>query len=63
MIFSSLLINLSDIFFIIYKVDIAKFADDNTPNVTGDNIYSVVKLLEEVACAIFQKFKDKWDEG
>ena len=51
-------IYLCDLFFIIEKFDIANFADDNTPYVTGDNISSVVKLLEEVACAIFQWFKD-----
>ena len=32
--------------------------DDNTPYITVDNISSVVKLLEEVACAIFQWFKE-----
>ena len=41
-----------------WKFDIVNFADDNTPYVTGENISSVVKLLEEVACAIFQWFKD-----
>ena len=51
-------INLCDIFFIIKKFDIDNFAGDNTPYVTGGNISSVVKLLEEVACAIFQWFKD-----
>ena len=45
-------------FSIIEKLDIANFVDDNTPYVTGDNISSVVKLLEEVSCAIFQWFKD-----
>ena len=29
-----------------------------TPYVTRDNISYVVKLLEEVACSIFQWFKD-----
>ena len=51
-------IHLCDLFFIIEKFDIANFADDNTPYVTGENISSVVKLLEEVACATFQWFKD-----
>ena len=41
-----------------WKFDIVNFVDDNTPYVTGENISSVVKLLEEVACAIFQWFKD-----
>ena len=51
-------IHLCDLFFIIEKFDIANFADGNTPYVTGDNISSFVKLLEEVACAIFQWFQD-----
>ena len=51
-------IHLRDLFFIIEKFGIANFADGNTPYVTGDNISSVVKLLEKVACAIFQWFKD-----
>ena len=51
-------IHLCDLFFIIEKFDIANFADDNTPYVTGENISSVVKFLEEVACATFQWFKD-----
>ena len=51
-------IPLCDLFFIIDKFDIANFADNNTPYVTGHNISSVVKLLEEAACAIFQWFKD-----
>ena len=51
-------IHLCDFFFIIEKFDIANFADDNTPYVTGNNISSVVNLSEEVACAIFQWFKD-----
>ena len=45
-------------FFIIGKFHIANFADDDTLHVTEDNISSVVKLLEEVTCAIFQRFKD-----
>ena len=46
--------------FIIEKIDIASFSDGNAPYVTGDNISSVIKLLEEVACAtvFFQWFKD-----
>ena len=51
-------IHLGDLSFIIDKFYIVNFANDNTPYVTGDNIPSVVKLLEEVACAIFQWFKD-----
>ena len=50
--------HLCDLFFIIEKFDIANFAGNNIPYVTGGNISSVVKLLEEVGCAIFQWFKD-----
>ena len=49
-------VHLYDLFFIIEKFDLANFADDNTPYVTGDNISHVVKLLEEAACAISQWF-------
>ena len=49
---------LCDLFFIIEKFDIVNFADDNRPYVAGNNISSVVNLSEEVACAIFQWFKD-----
>ena len=47
-------IQLCDLSFIIDKFDIVNFADHNTLYVTGDNTSSVAKLLEEVACAIFQ---------
>ena len=42
----------------IEKFDIPNFVDDNIPYVIGHNISSVVEILEEVACAIFQWFKD-----
>ena len=51
-------IHLCDLFVIIGKFDIANFVDENTPYVTRDNIFSVVKLLEEITCAISQYFKD-----
>ena len=47
-------IHLCDLFVIIGKFDIANFVDENTPYVTRDNIFSVVKLLEEITCAISQ---------
>ena len=50
--------HLCDLYFIVDKFDIANVADDNTPYFKGDNISSDVKLLEEVACANFQRFKD-----
>ena len=50
-------IHLCDPFFIIDKFNVANFADCSTPYVTGDNTFSVVKLLEELVCTSF------WDEG
>ena len=47
-------IHLCDLFFIIEKIEIGNFSNDNTPPVTGDNISSFVKLLKELDCAIFQ---------
>ena len=51
-------IQLCDLSFIIEKFDFTNFADGNTPYVTGDNICSVVKLLEKIAFAISQWLKD-----
>ena len=38
--------------------DIANYADDNRPNVSGKNIDGVVKFLEESWCVIFKWFSD-----
>ena len=47
-----------NLFLIIEKFDIANFADDSTPHVTGDNISSVVNILDEVAFANYQWFRE-----
>ena len=40
---------LTDLHFIIEDTDIARYADDNTPYVSADNIDVVIKSLEEVS--------------
>ena len=40
-------IHLCDVFFIIGKFDIANFADDNTPYVTGNNIVSLLTFQKK----------------
>ena len=41
----------------------ASFADDTTPYVTGDNLESVVKQLEQAAKLLFQWFSDNQMKG
>ena len=40
---------LIDLFCIIEDTDIASYADDNTPNVSIDNLDGVIKSLEEAS--------------
>ena len=39
-------------------IDIASFADDNTPYKTGDNIEEVIQKLEAASKTLFQLFND-----
>ena len=59
-IFASLLFNidLCDLFLIMNHEDIANYADDNTPYVSGKNIDEVVRFLEESSRVIFKWFSD-----
>ena len=43
-------------FLIINHVDIASYADDNTPCIIADNIDDLFKSLEEASTALFQWF-------
>ena len=45
---------LADLFFIISNIDIASYADDNTPYIATDNIDDLIKSLEEAFTALFQ---------
>ena len=49
-------IDLWDLFFIMNHEDIANYADDNTPYVSGKNIDEVVRFLEESSLVIFKWF-------
>ena len=51
-------IDLCDLFFIINHEDIANYADDNTPYVSGKNIDEVNRFLEESSRVIFKWFRD-----
>ena len=45
------------------QYDIANYAEDNTPYVSGRNIEQVVASLEEVSEVIFQWFRDNQFQG
>ena len=45
-------------FFILDEFDIANYADDSTPYVSGRNIEEVITSLEEVSAHIFKWFRD-----
>ena len=51
-------IDLCDLFFVMNHEDIANYADDNTPYVSGKNIDEVVRFLEEPSRVIFKWFSD-----
>ena len=55
--------DLCDLFITMSQYDIANYADDNTPYVSGRNIKEVVASLEEVSEVIFQWFKDNQFQG
>ena len=50
-------------FFIFDEYDIANYADDSTPYVSGRNIEEVIASLEEVSKCIFQWFRDSEFQG
>ena len=64
-IFGPLLFNadLCDLFITTSHYDIANYADDNRPYVSGRNIEEVVASLEEVSEVIFQWFRDNQFQG
>ena len=47
---------LAGLFFIINDIDIANYADDNTPYVIADNTDGLIKSLEETSIALIQWF-------
>ena len=49
---------LADLFFVLNDVDIASYADNNTPHVIADNINSVITSLEKASKALFPWFEN-----
>ena len=47
---------MADLFFVISNIDIASYADDNTPYTAADNIDDLIKSLGEALTALFQWF-------
>ena len=55
--------DLCDLFITMSQYDIANYADDNTPYVSGRNIEEVIASLEEVSEVAFQWFRDNQFQG
>ena len=49
---------LADLFLILNDVDIASYADDNTPYVIADDINGVITSLEKASKALFEWFEN-----
>ena len=49
---------MADLFFILNDVDIANYADANTPYVIADDISSLITSLEKASKALFQWFEN-----
>ena len=56
-------IYLCDLFLLVCNIDVASYADDTTPDVTGDDIESTVRQLEQAAKLLFQWFSDNQMKG
>ena len=59
---------LCDLFLIMENIDIASYADDNTPYTKGNSIEEIIQKLENAAKTLFQWFsnnqmKTKPDKG
>ena len=49
---------LSDLFLIAKETSFASYADENTPYVTDENLYEVIKSLEKDSIKLFQSFSE-----
>ena len=47
---------LADLFFIVNKIDIANYADDNTPYTSSNDVNGLIKSLEEASKELFKWF-------
>ena len=48
---------LADLFFTVNDIDIASYADDNTPYMIADNVDDLIISLEETSNSLFEWFK------
>ena len=51
---------LADFFFILNDVDIASYADDNTPYFIAGDINGIITSLEKASKALFEWFENNW---
>ena len=49
---------LADLFFILSEIDIANYADDNTPYTSSNDVNGLIKSLEEASKKFFKWFDD-----
>ena len=49
---------LADLLLILNKIDIANYADDNTPNTSSNDVNGLIKSLEEAPKELFKWFED-----
>ena len=49
---------LCDLFLVMKNIDIASYADDNTPYTTGNSVEEVIQKSENAAKTLFQWFRD-----
>ena len=49
---------LCDLFYMMSDTDFASYADDNTPYVSADTLYEVIKTLETASVKLFKWFAD-----
>ena len=54
---------LADLFLVLKDVDIANFADDNTPFTSANNIDDLIDSLEKASSSLFKWFKHNLSKG
>ena len=54
---------LADLFLVLKDVDIANFADDNTPFTSANNTDDLIDSLEKASSSLFKWFKDNFSKA
>ena len=49
---------MADLFFILNKIDIANYTDDNTPCTSSKDVHGLIKSLEEASKELFKWYYD-----